>query len=517
MINTIITEINLENGRLYKEAVLEKHKDNALFKNILELTYSPLIKFGIKEIPVFSYNGQNLSLEWAVNALSVLTLREKTGYAGKEHLSNILSSLSPENALIVIAIIQRDLKINCGTTTINKIFGKNFIKDTPYQGAIPFDNEKVEQLFNIYDAVFSQVKMDGRYTNVLIHKTVELESRQGLPTYFQSRFTPLLAIKEQLSKEVVLNGELVIKGLSRYVSNGIIASLAVLGEKFNLDNLNDIFKDPVLSKEFKTETDKFYKKHQVSYQHYLEKITLVVWDIIPYQNYLTGEHYPVSYKDRFNQLTAIVNQLGVDDTEFPLIALCESKQVNNKKEAFEHYQHCLLSGEEGTILKGNSFWQDGKHNHQIKFKNEILLDLKITGFQYGEQGKKNEKVISSIVCQSEDGLLTTKLTNMKKDVMVYVTENQENLLNTVVVGKCNGVSFDKNGDYSCLHPCVHGGEDAFRTDKTVANTLPECIAIDMASKEISQGLTEIFNERVKSILLEMQKKENISHIKKIHI
>jgi hypothetical protein len=68
-------------------------------------------------------------------------------------------------------------------------------------------------------------------------------------------------------------------------------------------------------------------------------------------------------------------------------------------------------------------------------------------------------------------------TGMKEDVMEYVTDNQENLLDKILEIKCSGVSKDEYGNYSVLHPVFK----LIRDDKSIANSLNECIEIDKAS------------------------------------
>jgi hypothetical protein len=71
---------------------------------------------------------------------------------------------------------------------------------------------------------------------------------------------------------------------------------------------------------------------------------------------------------------------------------------------------------------------------------------------------------------------------MPEAVMQHITENLESLKGTIVTVKCNGISKDRDGNYSCLHPVVL----KLRDDKTTANSLAECLAIDAASKEVGK-------------------------------
>ena len=63
---------------------------------------------------------------------------------------------------------------------------------------------------------------------------------------------------------------------------------------------------------------------------------------------------------------------------------------------------------------------------------------------------------------------------LDEDEMAYVTTNQDTLLNTILEVKCSGLSQDSKGNYSVLHPVYK----LLRNDKTIANTLNECIEIN---------------------------------------
>ena len=111
------------------------------------------------------------------------------------------------------------------------------------------------------------------------------------------------------------------------------------------------------------------------------------------------------------------------------------------------------------------------------------LDLKISGFNYGKKGTKNEHVISSFNAQSEDGKINTSPQGLTEETMRYVTENQDKLLGTIIECKCNGLSKDVNGDYSLLYPSFK----SFRDDKHIADTLEDVIN----NENMCKGLAKI--------------------------
>lgn len=468
-IHLIIQQLRNTASKNEKEAIIKSHREDALFRQCLEMTYSPLIKFGVKALPepTQACDPQHrLSLEEALSALTLLSSRQKTGNAAINHVAYLLGHLSDHDAEILRLVLGKSLKIGCDVTTINKAIGKNFIKETPYSGAVSYDRKKVMNLFKKYDQVFSQMKMDGRFTNIVVDgDLILMESRQGLPTYFGEAFDFLKGMDAYYGEAIVLNGELVIDGIDRYTANGIIASLVSIGDKIQEGQSVD------------SDLLKFEKEFGEPYASYLHRLKTVVWDFIPMSIYTGADKWHKPYSERFDLLRAMINNLN-----HPRLALVESRLVANAEAAMEHFLEMRARGEEGTILKGNAHWQDGKPTHNVKFKNEIELDLIVVSGNLGTAGTKNASVISSINVQSQDGLLKSSAGGMSESLMRWVTDNLESLTGTIVAVKCNGISQDREGNYSLLHPAVV----RFRDDKSTANSLAECLDIDKASQELTR-------------------------------
>ena len=162
--------------------------------------------------------------------------------------------------------------------------------------------------------------------------------------------------------------------------------------------------------------------------------------------------------------------------------------MSTLEEALEHFAEMLARGEEGTILKAlDGIWKHGKPNTQIKMKVEFPLDLIIISFNYGSKGTKNEHVISSINCESSDGILTAKAQGLTEEKMEYVTENQDTLKGTIIEIECNGLSSNSKGGHSVLYPRL----SKFRDDKTEANSYEECVAIESAATGLVKALETI--------------------------
>jgi hypothetical protein len=461
-IKEIFDEIAAEGGTNAKVAILTKYVDNELLKRVLYLANSKRVKFYIKQLPEYIDARNKISFSEALDELELISNRELTGNAAVNHLIDLLSLSEPDDAYIIERIIDKDCKIGLGTTYINKVF-KGLIEETPYMGAVSFDEKKARKVFEKGGKGISQIKMDGRYCNAIIRNgEVEMESRQGEPTILTSA-----KFLEELSnfEDCVLNGELTMDGVSRYESNGIIASLIDICSK----------RDSRTDKENEKKLTNFEDKHG-SFTGALERITYTVWDRLTVDEYF-NKVSKVKYAERLAYLERMIEKSNSSS-----VKIIESAIVHNYAQAMTHFQEVLGAGEEGTILKAwDGEWKDGKPTWQIKMKLEMDVDLRITGFNYGGKGTKNEFLISSFNAESSDGLVKTKPQGLKEDMMKYVTENQDKLLGSILQCKSCGLSSDSSGNYSMLHPAFV----MLRDDKDTCDSLESIKEIENMVKTLT--------------------------------
>jgi hypothetical protein len=459
-IKHIFDEIKNESSTKKKVEILSKYKDNELLKKVLYLTDSPRVKFYIKQIPAYvRLETRTHTLEGALMCLELLSTRSVTGHEAIEHLRETLMCCEPDDAHIIERIIEKDCKINLGTSLINKVF-PDLIEETGYMGAKAYDLKLVNKLLD-KDYVLSQTKMDGRYCNVVIEDGfVKLESRQGEVT----RVEGAMFLKElENFGDCVLNGELTMPGKSRYESNGIIASLISIGnKKYNGD---DVTKDIV-----------DFEKEKMPYQQALDEIVFTVWDRITIEEYV-NKSSKTPYKERLELLNVDIK----NHSDFKSIQIIETRELRTLEEVLTHFNEVVTAGGEGTIIKSpDGEWVDSKPNWQIKIKLEMDVDLKIVGFNYGTG--KNSNVISSLNAESSDGLVKTKPTGIDEKTMKMITENQDKLLGTIVEVKCSGLSFDRDGNHSLLHPVFK----KLRDDKNTCDSLGSIKEIENMSKQIKK-------------------------------
>ena len=462
-IKKIFDQIAAEPGNNKKMEILAEHKNNELLKKVLYEANSRRVKFYIKQIPDYvKDDNSSYTLGEALNKMTKLSSREITGHAAIEYLKDILSSIIKDDAYIIERIIEKDCKIGMASANINKVF-PDLIEETPYMGAKSFEQKLVHKIFEKGGIGFSQTKMDGRYANAIIRAgDAELESRQGEPTIV----TGAKFLKELANfPDCVLNGELTMDGVPRYESNGIITSVIDITSK----------KEERTPAETEKKILEFEKKHG-SFTKALDSIRYTLWDIITIDEYF-AKSSKIPYNERLSKLRQTIK--AADAT---MVSIVETATVKSYTEAIEHFQKILAQGFEGTILKSSKgTWKNGKPTWQIKMKLEMDVDLRITGFNYGGKGTKNEQFISSFNAESSDGLLKTRPQGLKEDMMKYVTENQEKLLGTIIQCRSCGTSKDSDGNYSLLHPAFV----ELRGDKNTCDSLETIKQIEHMAKTLA--------------------------------
>lgn len=468
-IKQILDEIAGFSGKLDKIKALTAHKDNELLKKVIYLAHSPRVKFFLKQIPEYSLVEETLSLEESVKELEKISSREYTGAAATEFLLGLLAYSHPDDAYVIERIIGKDLKIGMDSS-INKVIPK-LIEETPYQGATSFSEKGALKLFedknrvagDVVHNVISQIKADGTYRNaIIINGEVELLSRQGeLSNLKGAKFLEELSLLD----DCVLNGELTVDGIeNRAVANGIVSSIMDITQKAEERG----------EKETEKKIKAFTEKHG-DMTEMIGRLRFTVWDIITVDEYLKASS-DTPYLSRFLYLEELINEKS-----FTNIDLIETRFIDTYEEAMDHFLDAQERGLEGTIIKSPvAGWKDGKPTYQIKMKLEMDMDLRIIGFNYGKKGTKNEKVISALQLESEDGLLKTTPAGMNEAMMADITERQEELLGTVVQIRCCGLSQTDKG-WSTQHPSIV----ELRSDKNTCDTLESCIQIQEMAKSLS--------------------------------
>ena len=438
MVTEIINELCAENGSNYKLDVLKKHRTNKLFQRVLKMTYDSVVYryyltmnhwYKIDEAVRFNPSlNPTMTLEAALDFLeNKLSTREITGNAAIEQMQEVFNSVSEQDRQLLIKIINRDLRINCGRTQINKVF-PNLITKPVYMRCGVFSKKTAKDVK--YPAVV-QLKADGTYRELQVFDgEVKLFSRSGeqYEYQFENNFADL--------PDGHYTGELIVEGTeNRSESNGLL----------NSDN------PPV------------------------DRIVFYVWDYITpeeYSNAANKAKNTTSYKDRFDPLEEIVN-----DKNHPQLRMIETHQVNNTVEAFEKVIAWMEQGLEGGVLKDMAgVFRDGTSKHQLKMKLEMDLEVRVTGFKEGRIGTKRADTFGAILFETDDGMIKGSTSGFTDAQLEEINSNRNAYIGKIMTVSCNDITRGRDSDhYALSHPRFK----EFRDDRDDTDTLERAEEIKM--------------------------------------
>ena len=181
-IASILNEIKSNSGRIAKEELLKKYEDVEGLKEIFKFVYDPMITTGISKKKLSNPKGKKL----LANTTIVENLNELLNYL-KENNTGRLWDLSTVHSFIsnydgqvyemLESIVTKDLPIGLSRTTLNKVYGKDFIPKYSVMLAGKYEPGKIDS-----DAGFSvSLKLDGNRVTAFKYNdgTVKFFTRSG--------------------------------------------------------------------------------------------------------------------------------------------------------------------------------------------------------------------------------------------------------------------------------------------------------------------------------------------------
>jgi ATP-dependent DNA ligase len=426
-INQIFVELAANSSRNFKIQQLNNHKDNELLKHVCFLALDTFTQFYIRKIP--SYTPATIdkatSLDMAVDCLHTIYLRRVTGNAAVKYLTNMLSSLTEDDAKVIERIIQKDLKCGVSESTVNKVW-PGLVHEYPCMLASAFDQKLIDK---VNFPAYVQLKADGMRFNAVVREgTVEFRSRNGKdiqiadPTFAE----PFILMAN--GEDVVFDGELLICGqpgefLDRKTGNGIL-NKAVKGTQSKAEG---------------------------------ETVYATLWDLIPLVDFEAGV-CKTPYSIRLQKLNVLIE--GANDR----VSNVWTKEVDTLEEAQSHFERLLSLGQEGIILKTKDMiWENKRSKHQIKFKGELECDLKVVDWVEGTG--KNDGRMGALVLESACGTvrvgLGTGFSDADRDSIT------RECIGRIVAVKYNARISDKRRGVDSLFLPVFL---EWRLDKTIADT-----------------------------------------------
>lgn len=372
----ILEELANNNSRNEKIRILTRNKDNDDLKQVIFFALNPYFQFYIRKIPKYDASGTN-TVEWFTRQLGPLQDRTVTGNAAIEYLTGLLSSLTPDSAIVAERIIKKDLRCGVQESTVNKVW-KGHIPTYPCLLGKGYDEKTISK---ISWPAYAQLKADGMRVNAIIEwndgkdPLVSLRGRSGklvdLLGHMDSAFIRLAL---DIQSSVVIDGELVVEDsqgnvLSRKAGNGI---------------LNKAIRGTISDEE-------------------ASRVRMRIWDIIDYIPYFDDRYDDTPYKERLARISSIVQRLPSEKYE-----MVETRTVSDFSEAEKFFAEATSLGEEGIMVKNqDSPWEDKRSHNLIKFKCEEECDLRITGWVEGTG--KYAGMLGALVGETSDGMIVVSV------------------------------------------------------------------------------------------------------------
>lgn len=365
--NTIIQELEADNSRLAKEAILAREAtagNTELFDGV-RLALSPYITYGVKKVPKHSGpDGQGLPWVAFLELVHLLSTRKLTGHDARDAIELALAtSTGAQWNDWYRRILIKDLRCGVSEKTVNKVLKGTTIEPVPvFECMLAHDGANHEK--KITGIKLLEPKLDG----VRCITIVNFESRTVV--------------------QYTRNGK-ILENFG-HISDSILANIDLLGRSYVLDG-------EVVSKSFQDLMKQVHRKDDVQ----SSDARLMLFDIIPLSEFQAGRSIMAqrrrtnllkSFKTVFDKIGHIdvISQIEVDLDSY--VGEVQFKAFN--KEAIEQ-------GFEGIMIKDpNAVYECKRSTSWLKQKPFIEVSLTVTGYEEGTG--RNEGKLGALICEGED-------------------------------------------------------------------------------------------------------------------
>ena len=417
MISNILALIKSESGLKAKQELLRSHMHNADLLDILFLTYSPSVIFGVVDIKPSTHGDKTLE---------DFIVRLKAGDLSREQLQEMLDALDKANQPWMQKMLNGNLGIGLAATSINAVLGYEFIWDSSkHYMRCSLPTKKAIEKFD-WEMAIVQEKFDGSYCEM---GAFGLRTRNG---NIYPSIHPLHIYSG--IHHGILMGELVCyrddKALPREESNGVLNSL--MQGTAPADDIT---------------------------------IRYHVWD----WKANDGGECDLPYTRRLSKVEEIVNNLALDT-----ITCVDYHVVSTFDEAKAIAIDFIKQGKEGAVAKERmGIWAPTTSKQMMKLKAEAECDLRVKELVAGDALGKHADTFGSIRCESEDGRLVVDVSGFTDKQRETIAANPSHYIDKIVAVKFNNIMpADGARPASLFLPRIQkDGDGIMIRDKDEADTL----------------------------------------------
>ena len=428
-----------------KKDILEKAKDDETLKKVLYYCMNPYMMYGIsnKTLDKLKPDSMNYVKANEQNVFDFLDTLSKSNIndALRKQAKTLLMSIEDEQVRdMVQKIMVKDLKIGCNVTTVNKVFGKNFIPSFEVQLAESYAKQKPGFLKD--KEVWITTKLDGfrivydPYKNEFYTRAGQLY--EGLDHLKESchKLSVKLSEVANLSELVMLDGELVhepVEGLNSLELYSLTSSAA---------------------------RKKGYHKDK-------EKLQFNVFDFIPVSEFQSGITR-MKYKARRNHMDKVFN-LWKYTGIVPVHALYSGKF--DEEVLMSLLRQVEAEGGEGLMINTDGVYECRRTKKLLKVKSFFDADLYVVDVEEGTGRNEGRMGAVKAMFRYGDEILYTHVgSGWSDEQRRYYWEHKDELIGKVIECKYFEVSKDsKTGMVNLRFPTFNGRIREDKSEKDVSN------------------------------------------------
>ena len=409
----ILEDLRSTSGRIAKEEILKNNSGNLLFTETLKFLLNPYIVTGIsknkmEKFPrIYDISGKDYSyLEMLEYLKTHNTGRDVDILCVKRFIEN------SKYAEILKQIFTKSIRLGIQATTVNKIYGEDFVPT--------FDVMLAENYFDNKDFVEGKeflitTKLDGtRCVAVYDGNNVEFFSRQG------QSYGEMPDIEKEIKKLLpgyVYDGELIAK-VNKEISS------------------QDLFRETV------SRVRKDGKKFGAVFN---------IFDMIPISDFRKGKSNIIA-KDRKAMLSNLFKSFG--NTLEWLREVNVLYSGSNTNEIMNSLEKAILDGEEGVMINlSDGIYECRRTKQLLKVKRFRTADVRVIDVYEGTG--KNAGRLGGIVVEFEhenklyNCSVGSGFTDSERD---EYWRNKDTLMDKIVEIQYFEISSDADGKYSMRFP-----------------------------------------------------------------
>jgi len=390
----LIKEIREESGRAEKMHLLGILASSELGEFVLKWTYDPLITFGIKPGRTEHQSPFNVTLRPTLveSLLERLSRRELTGHAAEAEVGKIMMELEPESGELLYMILNRDLRMGAGASSIQKV-APHLFKVMRVMRADSYAPKRVKSWPQAIEP-----KLDGHRSTFMVENGVG-----GFFTRTGHRVDSLEHLVEPIMDAVC--------DFATTIDDADL--LALVGGRERKD-----FNFIIDGEAMVAEAEGSFNKASGALRRSSEDAPaqLHVYDLLSRAEFEHEDAVPRTYTDRRRLTEKFVKGLASE-----VVLLTPRYLVRNEEELNQYYADFLDAGYEGAMVKNpQGFYAKRKSVDWLKMKPEDTEDLPIIGFFNGDRDGKWEKGTGGIIVDRAG--VEVRISGMKDEMRAEIHE-----------------------------------------------------------------------------------------------